>query len=442
MQPYTFRNENPFLPANLRSSAEPDAYGDVFTEEAAFLKAGVDGFFADQADTALKRADIDLAVVEVGTGGRFDATNLLRLVSVITPISYDHTPTLGETLSQIAWHKAGILRAGRPGVLAPQVDEARLVVEREAQRVGRAARGGRPRVALVRASVGVGPDPHRVDARRLRAARHARRAAGRSPARQRHHRRRRAARARRRSSRASSVPRSALQAGLADVDWPGRLQVLSEQPLLVLDGAHNAASADVLRAAIDSAFRFERLVLVLGLSEGKDARGVLDALGADAPRRVYLTRSRHERSAAPAELAAAGARGDAPQAQVSRRTPICRPRSRRPWPRRAGRRPGAGDGIAVPGRGGSGVVAPLASVIVPTLNGAHLLPDCLDSLMRQSYANLEVIVADGASTDGTRRAAGQRVSERALAAAAAQRGLRGQRQRRACAPRAARCCAC
>ncbi|MBE1499967.1 glycerophosphoryl diester phosphodiesterase [Amycolatopsis lexingtonensis] len=54
VQPYTFRNENPFLPANLRSSAEPDAYGDVFTEEAAFLKAGVDGFFADQPDTALE----------------------------------------------------------------------------------------------------------------------------------------------------------------------------------------------------------------------------------------------------------------------------------------------------------------------------------------------------------------------------------------------------
>ncbi|WP_439384725.1 glycerophosphodiester phosphodiesterase [Amycolatopsis lexingtonensis] len=54
VQPYTFRNENPFLPANLRSSAEPDAYGDVFTEESAFLKAGVDGFFADQPDTALE----------------------------------------------------------------------------------------------------------------------------------------------------------------------------------------------------------------------------------------------------------------------------------------------------------------------------------------------------------------------------------------------------
>ncbi|QYN23914.1 glycerophosphodiester phosphodiesterase [Amycolatopsis sp. DSM 110486] len=54
VQPYTFRNENPFLPANLRSSAGPTAFGNVFAEEAAFFKAGVDGFFADQADTALE----------------------------------------------------------------------------------------------------------------------------------------------------------------------------------------------------------------------------------------------------------------------------------------------------------------------------------------------------------------------------------------------------
>ena len=53
VQPYTFRNENPFLPTNLRSSADPAAFGDVFSEEAAFFKAGVDGVFADSADTAL-----------------------------------------------------------------------------------------------------------------------------------------------------------------------------------------------------------------------------------------------------------------------------------------------------------------------------------------------------------------------------------------------------
>src|SRR5262249_49850538 len=95
-----------------------------------------------------------------------------------------------------------------------------------------------------------------------------------------------------------NVARPALQAGLKSVEWPGRLQVPSRQPLVVLDGAHNAASADVLRRAIDSEFTFERLLLVVGLTEGKDAPGVLGPLvpRADA---VYVTRSRHERSSDP-----------------------------------------------------------------------------------------------------------------------------------------------
>jgi len=93
-----------------------------------------------------------------------------------------------------------------------------------------------------------------------------------------------------------------MQAGLAGVDWPGRLQVLSKQPLLAVDGAHNAASAEVLRAAIEKYLRFEQLHLVLGLSAGKDAHGVLEALAPGA-QRVYLTRSHHERSAPPRDLA-------------------------------------------------------------------------------------------------------------------------------------------
>ncbi len=268
---------------------------------------------------------IDLAVVEVGTGGRFDATNLLEpLVSVITSISYDHTPTLGGTLSEIAWHKAGILRPGRPGVLAPQVDEARLAVEREAHRVGadleevgrewawsRSGSGSGSgassavdpiRIASTHADfeplttrVGLLGDHQRDNATTAVAALYALGAA----------------------EPRFKVARPALQSGLADVDWPGRLQVLSERPLLVLDGAHNAASAQALRKAIDSAFHFQRLLLVIGLSEGKDARGVLDAFfSASHEPAVYLTRSRHERSAAPADLEPL-VRAAAPQAEVS-----------------------------------------------------------------------------------------------------------------------------
>jgi dihydrofolate synthase/folylpolyglutamate synthase len=84
---------------------------------------------------------------------------------------------------------------------------------------------------------------------------------------------------------------------------------------VVLDGAHNAASAEVVRHALERVFEFDRLILVLGLSEGKDALGVLRSL---APRawRVYLTRSRHERSAEPAWLQPL-VRSVAPDAAVS-----------------------------------------------------------------------------------------------------------------------------
>jgi dihydrofolate synthase/folylpolyglutamate synthase len=244
------------------------------------------------------RANLDIAVIEVGTGGRFDATNLLEpLVSVITPISYDHTPTLGETLTEIAQHKAGILRAGRPGITSPQVDEARVVIEREAQALGApldevgrewqwSAIGEAVRIESTHADfrpletrVGLLGDHQRDNATTAVAALHALDV----------------------TQPKFRVPPSALQHGLANVDWPGRLQVLSMRPWLVVDGAHNAASAQVVRVALDSLFHFDKLLLVVGLTLGKDAHGVLDAL---APRAdiVYLTRSQHERSTAPEEL--------------------------------------------------------------------------------------------------------------------------------------------
>ncbi|HEV7665202.1 MAG TPA: folylpolyglutamate synthase/dihydrofolate synthase family protein [Chloroflexota bacterium] len=256
------------------------------------------------------RASLDIAVVEVGTGGRFDATNMLDpLASVITPISYDHTPTLGETLSEIAWHKAGVMRTGRPAVSAPQVDEARLVIEREAATLGTHLEEvghdwwwtptpggirieGRQAEPLETAVGLLGA--HQRD--NATAATGVLRALGHAEPRLR-------------------ISATAIQTGLANVEWPGRLQILGSEPLVVVDGAHNAASADVLRSAIEHNFRFARLHLVLGLSAGKDARGVLHAL---APRAdtVHLTRSHHERSAEPSELESL-ARSAAPTARVA-----------------------------------------------------------------------------------------------------------------------------
>jgi dihydrofolate synthase/folylpolyglutamate synthase len=239
------------------------------------------------------RRRVDMAVVEVGTGGRFDATNVANpSVSVITPISYDHTPTLGSTLTSIAWHKAGIMRPRRPAIVAPQPEEARAVIEAEAREVDAALEelgrewhwrpagtetrieSSHPDFSPIAVEVGLLGDHQRDNATTAVAALHA---------------------------LGWSVSREATRTGLATVDWPGRLQVISRQPLVVLDGAHNAASAEVVRHALEQLFEFDRLILVLGLSEGKDAEGVLRALGPGTAS-VHLTRSRHERSADPSAL--------------------------------------------------------------------------------------------------------------------------------------------
>jgi len=83
---------------------------------------------------AFAEAPADLCIVEVGLGGRFDATNVFEApaVSVITPVDYDHLEMLGPELWKIAWEKAGIIKRGRPAVVARQMDEALEVIEREA----------------------------------------------------------------------------------------------------------------------------------------------------------------------------------------------------------------------------------------------------------------------------------------------------------------------
>jgi dihydrofolate synthase/folylpolyglutamate synthase len=249
------------------------------------------------------RAHLDVGILEVGVGGRYDATNVVEpLVSVIAPVSYDHTRTLGPTLTQIARHKAGILRSGRSGVIAPQPAEALLVIQDEADAIGASlehigrdwawSTSGDARAPITITSArytGVPPlearvallgDHQRDNATTAVAALHA---LGRL------------------RPELAAAP-DALRAGLQTVEWPGRLQVLRDRPLLVLDGAQNAASAQVLRRALHASFRYARLLVVLGLTEGKDAEGVLEALGPTAAG-VFVTRAKHERAAEPSQLA-------------------------------------------------------------------------------------------------------------------------------------------
>lgn len=192
-----------------------------------------------------------VAVVEVGLGGRYDATNATDPhVSVITTISHDHTRELGPRLRDIATEKAGIIRPGRVTVSAGQRPEARQVIRAACARTGAQLLEVRP-LALSGALVGA---HQRANAAAAVAAAQALAEHG-IPFRQ-----------------------SAVGRGLRALRWPGRFEVVGGTPVTVLDGAHNDGSAAALAATLRSTFPRRRVRLVLGLMEGKDARAVLRPL--------------------------------------------------------------------------------------------------------------------------------------------------------------------
>ena len=263
------------------------------------------------------QTNVEVAVVEVGLGGRFDATNVLTpLVSVITPLSMDHMNLLGNTLEQIAFEKAGIIKRRVPVVSAPQRPEAFDVVRRVARfrattvtLVGRDVHfkaleaslagqtfqlmphppapfasahfsapeieelisgegeleGGRFRIPLLGA--------HQVvNAATAVTALHVAREHG------------------------LAISDEAIRTGLLNVQWPGRLEILSRDPLLIVDGAHNGDSAQRLAQALREVFQHERWTLVIGVSADKDLAAMLDALLPVAAR-VIVTRARSVRAA-------------------------------------------------------------------------------------------------------------------------------------------------
>lgn len=277
----------------------PNALGEPTTFEVGIALAFLD--FAER--------HVDVAVVEVGVGGRFDATNVADpVVSAITPISYDHQSTLGTSLGDIAWHKAGILRAGRAASVGPQPEEARARIREEAHALGTTlSEVGRDWSWSLEAG-------RRPGAERPHAQSFAVHGVGRAWG-ELHvelpllgaHQRDNAATAIAALDLLAAQPcwqisRTAVERGLAAVSWPGRLQVVGGAPTVVLDGAHNEASAAALAAALRESFDTPTVRLVLGATAGKDVPGMLDAL-APLASAVYATRSEHERSVAADEVA-------------------------------------------------------------------------------------------------------------------------------------------
>ncbi|GBD16026.1 Folylpolyglutamate synthase [bacterium HR26] len=246
---------------------------------------------------AFARAEVDVAVVEVGLGGRLDATNvLLPEVAAITSISYDHTQILGNTLAEIAGEKAGIIKPGRPVVSAPQRPEAEAVIARAAAERGvPLLLGGRDWVvegAPARFSYR-GPGGELRNLRLALRGAHQVENAGVA-----------LAVVQLLRERGLSIPEPAVRRGLAEVQWPGRLEVLRERPLVIADGAHNVDSAERLAQALRAEFAWRRFILILGIARDKDIPGIVRAL-APLANQVVAVASHSPRAARPERILSA-----------------------------------------------------------------------------------------------------------------------------------------
>ena len=266
----------------------PERFAEVYDEIAPFVEI-VDGRHDDRmtffelltamAFAAFADAPVDVAVVEVGLGGRWDATNVVNApVVVVTTVGLDHVGILGSTVAEIATEKAGIIHEGATVICAGQTLEAATVLtERVAQVGARIAREGldfgvRSRSIAVGGQAlelaGLGGDYDDVFLP-LYGAHQATNAA--------------CALAAVEAFFGGGVERGRLdvdvvRAAFAEVASPGRLEVVRRSPTVVLDGAHNPAGAAALAAALEEAFTFERLIGVIAVLGDKDVVGVLEPL--------------------------------------------------------------------------------------------------------------------------------------------------------------------
>lgn len=236
------------------------------------------------AAVAFAARRVDLAIYEVGMGGRLDATSALGAeVAAVTGVALDHQEHLGERLEDIAREKAGVFRPGQSAVIGLAGEPAAvpvLVAEARARGVESLVLIDEPAVAAVRGPLGLDGRHQRQNAACALAVIDAC-----------------AARLGR------SIGEEVRAWGLAGCRLPGRLERLSADPLVVADGAHNPHAAAALAAALDQVAPGVRWIAVLGVSRDKDVAGVVAPIARRA-HAIVATASRHERALEPGALAA------------------------------------------------------------------------------------------------------------------------------------------
>ena len=246
-----------------------------------------------------KQKGVNLAVIEVGLGGRLDATNIIQpMVSIITSLSMDHTAVLGNTLALIAGEKAGIIKPGIPVVSSPQKEEAMQVLKKVAQQRGSDLTqvghdwmfsGGRftldGQELEIRTKAG---DSVHLRIRMLGA-----------------HQLQNAATAYVALQVAKlaglEITESDIQKGFSETFWPGRFEIVRQEPPVILDSAHNLDSSVKLRETLDQYYPGRKVILIFGASEDKDVSGMF-AQWKPCLSRIITTHADHPRALDPGQL--------------------------------------------------------------------------------------------------------------------------------------------
>ncbi len=292
-------SEEAFIGLVERLRPELEALGGITTFEALTAMGFI--WFAE--------SDVDIVVLEVGLGGRLDATNLVTpLVSVITSLALEHTPVLGDTIEEIAAEKAGIIKKGVPVVTSGQMSEALDVLRQVAaarqapltvapeawqarptdislngQRFDVATRGGVEQLQkkrYLKLPLSLLGKHQIANAAVAIATLHLLREQG------------------------IEWDEAALRRGLAEVKWAARVEVLQREPLIIADGAHTEASAAALVETILEIVpqKWRHSTLIFGVSSNKDVSALIKTFEPLAEQ-VILTRARHPRAANPTDLA-------------------------------------------------------------------------------------------------------------------------------------------
>jgi dihydrofolate synthase/folylpolyglutamate synthase len=248
-----------------------------------------------------RKKRVDFQVLEVGLGGRLDATNVVPqpAVCIITAISLDHTQILGNTLEEIAREKAGIVKPGCWTVISPQPPEAALAIaeiclEKEAKvvQVGKDVTWRKIGGDFQHQSLAIDGRTGNYQVRIPLLGDFQLENAATS-----------VAALEILSSNGSAISAANITQGLAQVRWSGRFQTIQQQPTVVIDGAHNVASMKRLVDNIKAYFPGKRILLVFGTSCDKDIPGIINELVSLSPQ-VILTQASHSRAATLPALAA------------------------------------------------------------------------------------------------------------------------------------------